>query len=261
MSRLRRFLRAVANPHSRRAAWRTFLVVENPLTYLWFLASGSGSPTLRTRTPIGAVSVHLRNHEAARTFFSIFVRQDYPLSGERPCGVLDVGSNVGISALYFLSRHRGNRIFCVEPDPANLTYLRENLAPYADRATIVAGACGVGETGERDFHVSSDGKYSSLLPHPRSDQVIRVGVRPLAEIVDEAIAYLHASDLVMKLDIEGLEKQVLLSLPRERLAAFQTLFVDVLGVGDALGGGWETRVVAGYVEMIERVERRGDRSG
>jgi len=257
MSRLIRFLRAVTNRHNLRVAWRMFRVVKNPLTYLRFLASGRGSPTILARAPIGEVAIRLRNHEAARTFFSIFVRQDYPLKGDRACGVLDVGSNIGISALYFLSRHRDNRVFCVEPDPANAPFLVENLAPHAERATIVREACSAGETGELDFHVSPDGKYSSLLPNERATEMIRVAVRPLLELVEAATPHLGPNTLIMKIDIEGLEKRVLLSLPGEKLAQFQTIFVEALGVGAALGPGWDTQVLAGYVEMIERTDRQG----
>ena len=79
---------------------------------------------IQLRTPTGKVNILMRNRQSARTLYSIFIREDYLIDKKRKI-ILDLGSNIGISALYFLTRNKKNRIYCVEPDPNNAYFLKE----------------------------------------------------------------------------------------------------------------------------------------
>ena len=43
---------------------------------------------------------------------------------------VDFGSNIGISALYFLTRNPSVQVYLFEPVPSNIERLRENLKGY-----------------------------------------------------------------------------------------------------------------------------------
>ncbi len=75
-------------------------------------------------------------------FEQIFVEREYAcLDGLRDVGlVLDLGANVGYASAYVLSRWPSAHVVAVEPDPANVAVLRDNMAPYGARATVVEGA-------------------------------------------------------------------------------------------------------------------------
>jgi FkbM family methyltransferase len=65
--------------------------------------------------------------------------------------VIDVGANVGDTALAALSASRDIHVISVEGSPNFVRYLRDNLAPHADRATVVEGF--VGPIGDRSSYV------------------------------------------------------------------------------------------------------------
>ena len=89
---------------------RALLVFENPFAFFWAIARRQAPSHVVVRTPIGKVLIHLRNFEALRTCFSIFCRKDYR-TGVEPTGlVMDVGANIGIASLYFLSRNPRNSV-------------------------------------------------------------------------------------------------------------------------------------------------------
>ena len=66
------------------------------------------------------------------TVNEVFCRRDYPVPpGAR--SVVDIGSNIGLSALFFLTRDESCRCWLYEPVPANVERLRANLRAFADR--------------------------------------------------------------------------------------------------------------------------------
>lgn len=54
--------------------------------------------------------------------------------------IVDAGANVGYSSAYLLSRFQESRVVAIEPDPENFAVLKENLAPWGSRATLLNGA-------------------------------------------------------------------------------------------------------------------------
>ncbi|CAN5207548.1 hypothetical protein BH11PLA2_BH11PLA2_44420 [soil metagenome] len=56
--------------------------------------------------------------------------------------ILDLGANIGLSSLFFLSYYPGSCVVAVEPDAANFALLNENLRPMIanKRATTICAA-------------------------------------------------------------------------------------------------------------------------
>lgn len=65
--------------------------------------------------------------------------------------IIDVGSNIGVSALYVLTRNAESRCYLFEPDPQNIPRLHHNLGAFESRCTVsydaVAERSGVVEFG------------------------------------------------------------------------------------------------------------------
>ena len=57
----------------------------------------------------------------------------------------------------------------------------------------------------------------------------------------------------LKVDIKGLEEEVLLSVPKEQLSGIDRIFVEALGVGAKLGDRWRTTTRPGYVKIIDNL--------
>jgi FkbM family methyltransferase len=93
--------------------------------------------------PIDGVRLHLRSNNGSDAFVhsEVFEHQYYRLPLRfAPATILDLGANIGLSAIYFARCYPGSRIACVEPVPENLKFLIRNLRDNAVAADVIAAA-------------------------------------------------------------------------------------------------------------------------
>jgi FkbM family methyltransferase len=124
---------------------------------------------------------------------------------DRPT-ILDCGSNIGMSVLFFKKLYPNARITAFEPDPATFALLVRNIATN-NLANVEAHQIALAaKAGTLDFNRDRDPETSSLLmsvnPQRQSGQRIAVEARPLSGYISENI------DL-LKIDIEGSETDVM----------------------------------------------------
>lgn len=137
----------------------------------------------------------------------IVVRQIYDFQAKRKDPViLDCGSNIGASILYFKSRYPNARVVGFEPDPAVLRYLQENISRNnLTDVRIVQAAVG-GREGRLTFY--ADGKYGSCLAHLSSESIPEGWTKqdvPCVKLSD----YLSEPIDFLKMNIEGAEWEAL----------------------------------------------------
>jgi hypothetical protein len=82
----------------------------------YLTARGEYPYVCRVRTPSGTIAPTLYSSHDILTVNEIFCRGDYRYGPDLRVAV-DVGANIGISALYFLTRNSGARVYAFEPDP------------------------------------------------------------------------------------------------------------------------------------------------
>jgi len=237
----------IRNRHNWRALYRALWVFENPVRFIASLLWRSAPKTLRLRTPTGSVTLELRNFESLKTVFSVFCREDYRIGGERALHFLDVGANVGISAVYFLSRHSRNTVRCYEPDSGNLDFLRENLAPFGARARIVERAVGI----TRDdllLYRSADGKYSSTVASSEAIAIQRIEADAFADVLAEVQGIGWPS--VVKLDVEGIERQLIAAIDFSNYPHVERLFCESTDCGELIRRRHVRSLRNGYVEDL-----------
>ncbi len=61
--------------------------------------------------------------------------------------IVDLGANIGLTAVYLLNLFPTAHLIAIEPDPANAKACRANLAPYGSRARFVEGGIWHRRTG------------------------------------------------------------------------------------------------------------------
>jgi len=227
---------------------QVFAVFENPFAVLSAILRRKAPEVLVVRSPTGPVRLAMRNFESVKTAFSVFCRGDYPVSGERSHFFVDIGSNVGIAAAFFLSRHPGNRAICYEPDEANLAFLRQTLAQFGDRVSLVEKAVGP-QAGVGQLHRSEDGKYSSLLDAGLTVATQNVEIIAFRDILDRAVAS-GAADIVVKIDIEGLEPALVESVDFRGFPAISRVIVESLECSQRIDRPHARRIRSGYVEDL-----------
>jgi FkbM family methyltransferase len=166
----------------------------------------------RVRTPLGLIRPTLYSHHDVWTVVEIFCREDYRAPASIRV-VVDVGSNIGFSALYFLTRNSACRCYLYEPDPRNVSRLRENLFPYSDRWQLQEAAVGP-EEGTVGFGREPTGRYGAV----GLDTPDRIDVRCLEinGVLEDVLARESEIDL-LKVDTEGLEESTVTAIRPEIL--------------------------------------------
>lgn len=137
-----------------------------------------------------------------------------------PSGVVvDVGANLGNHAVYLLHAVQPKELVLFEPNPACVTVLRENLALNVTPSTrVVLHEEGVGREPGEFFFNEHDDLNNGLVP-------VAQGTARAVKIVtlDERVP--HAD--VLKIDVEGMEIDVLAGARRLLRESRPVLFVEV----------------------------------
>jgi FkbM family methyltransferase len=153
----------------------------------------------------------------------IFIRRIYHPSASRPNPlILDCGSNIGMSILYFKQIYPAARIIAFEPDPEIIPYLEENIARNELENVRCVQAVLSRNAAKKILY--SDGKCGSGLASPtqfdnpeewRKYEVSSVRLRDyLAEPVD-----------FLKMNIEGAELEVLAD-SEDRLRQIREMIIE-----------------------------------
>ncbi len=141
------------------------------------------------------------------------------LSGLRGRDVIDVGANVGDTALYFLL-NGARKVIAVEPLPSVARCAEENvrLSSATDKVKVINAALSDEPVSVPcDYDVLSS-RYFSTLSSSGPCKVPGVTLGDLLNMVDDPY--------LLKMDCEGCEAQVILGPERERLRAFEHIIFE-----------------------------------
>ena len=154
-------------------------------------------------------------------FKDVFCRKIYHFDAARDDPViLDCGSNIGMSILYFRYVWPQARITAFEPDPEVLPYLRDNLVRNGlTDVRLIEAALGAGASDQTFY---ADGKYSSTLVKAAAEKAActtcTVSTTRLRDHLTESIDFL-------KMNIEGAEWDVLAD-SEDRLARVRAMAIE-----------------------------------
>ena len=216
-------LRATARPAYYAAALNMFRGIDQPSKWFWRYLTGRGDyPASATvSTPSGPSVVRMWTRHDLLTVNEIFFRRDYAIRGDERV-IVDFGSNIGISALYFLTNAPQARLFLFEPVPFNVERLRVQLQGFDDRYVMHEFAVGTAD-GEVSFGLEETGRYGGIgKPVGRQVSVpCRQAAAVLAGIVEE-----HGRIDVLKIDVEGYERAIIESLPPDLLERIDRIYAE-----------------------------------
>lgn len=146
----------------------------------------------------------------------IFKRENYKVDfpTSEPF-IIDCGSNIGLSIIYFKSKFPKSTIIGFEPDPKIFNVLKKNVSGF-EKVTLHNKAVSK-EKGKLSF-VSEGGFSGRLNDEADSGNVIVVEAEPLTYYIDRKI------DL-LKIDIEGAEYEVLQEI-QPKLQMVDKIFIE-----------------------------------
>jgi FkbM family methyltransferase len=205
---------AIANMFRRYAA-------PGAMLRRYLVAGGAYPYTVRIRTPTTWVELELHSPHDTLTVNEIFCRDDYKADADDKV-VVDFGSNIGVSAAYFLSRGPDVYAYLFEPLPSNLEKLRHNLRRFAGRYELQAAAVGP-DAGEVQFGWEETGRYGGI--GVSTGKSITVACLSSREVIADVISR-HGHIDVLKVDIEGLENAVVTDLPASLVSRIRKIYVE-----------------------------------
>ena len=170
-------------------------------------------------------------------FLQIFGWHEYDLQIKpaelKPTFIIDGGANVGYSAVYFAGKYPDARIIAVEPEESNFQVLSQNTAGFS-RIKPVCSAIWNKNTNLKIKDIGLD-KWGFMVEEAGPDEPGSFKAITVGELLKEA----EPGNIIMvKLDIEGAEKEV-----------FSSNYEDWLGKVDIL-----------VIELHERMKKGADKA-
>jgi len=153
----------------------------------------------------------------------IFVHRIYHFEAQRADPlILDCGSNIGMSILYFKSIYPQARIIGFEPDPEIVSFLRENVERNRLEQVQLVQAALSRDGGKRTLY--ADGKFGSSLLGNLSGEAAQTWQR--YEVACTRLRdYLTAPVDFLKMNIEGTEYEVLAD-SEDRLRQIREMVIE-----------------------------------
>lgn len=219
--------RNVVQPGNYRALVNMARHYPRPLDAAQRYFRGRGTYPVRfaVRTPAGTMTPTLWSYHDMITLQEMFCREDYGVTGAPPM-VVDIGSNIGLSALYFLTRGPQVRCRLYEPVPRNVERLRENLAAFGGRFEVEQVAV-TDFDGEATFGVEETGRYGGLAV--ATDETTTVRCRHINAVLEDALA-VAATIAVLKIDVEGHEALLVGAIRPDLLARVELIYAEAVGI-------------------------------
>jgi FkbM family methyltransferase len=210
-------------PRNYAALARAVRVFPRPGEALgrYFFGRGDYPALCAVRTPLGVKALTLFHPHDMLTVNEVFCRRDYAASGDLRVAV-DIGSNIGVSALYFLTRNVDTHCLCFEPVPRNVERLSANLAGFEDRFKVVQAAV-ADRAGRVTFGVEDTGRYGGIGVATGRD--IEVECLEINEVLAGVLED-HVRINVLKLDTEGTELSTVEAIRPEHLRRIDTIYFE-----------------------------------
>ncbi len=190
----------------------------------YLFGRGAYPHDVAVRTPEGKIAIRLYSAHDMITVNEVFARRDYACPPATRT-VVDIGSNIGISALYFLTRGPAVRCILYEPDPRNVARLRENLHGREDRYELHEAAV-ADRAGDLEFGVETFGRYGGL--GAQTGETITVACRHINGVLEDVLAGTDVID-VLKIDTEGAERATLAAIRPDLLSRVRRVVLEVEG--------------------------------
>ena len=161
----------------------------------------------------------------------VFGLQEYrPSANEQDVRlILDCGANIGCTSLYFLHRYPRAHIIAVEPDPGNFQVCQRNLAPFAERTTLIQAGVWSSEGPLRVVH----GAFRDLREWLTQVRPALPGeqVDCPAITIDALLARSGRLSIdLLKIDVEGAEEELFANGADRWLPQTRHLVIELHGL-------------------------------
>lgn len=187
------------------------------------------------RSPAGsAISVHLSRNLPALTlrahtvdvnvFDQVFVYRQYDFDVTASPGlIIDGGAHIGCTSVFFALKFPHAVIYSIEPEAGNFALLRQNLGAYQNSIPLHAALW-----SKPAFLTIADPGATSWEFRIAESETLRSPQEVLAMTIGEIVNWTGADAIdILKLDIEGSEKEIFAFHPQQWLQLVHNLVVEL----------------------------------
>ncbi|MDR2569109.1 MAG: FkbM family methyltransferase [Oscillospiraceae bacterium] len=191
--------------------------------YRYFFAKGKYpyEVILQIKAVKQKLSIMTYCHDDILTVNEIFCRKDYSVDKNIKI-VVDIGSNIGISALYFLTLNNYSYCYLYEPVSENIVKLKNNLKGYESRYNVNEIAV-YDKTATLDFGVEPTGRYGGI--DVVSNKTIKVDCININDVLVNVLEKHEYID-ILKIDTEGTEIQTVQSIKSKYLNKIKNIYIE-----------------------------------
>jgi FkbM family methyltransferase len=167
----------------------------------------------RVANIVGNTVQYCRYESLAYSFNEIFLNAEYHFETEESSPfIIDCGSNIGISVLYFKILYPGAEIVAFEPSNDAYECLRTNVAKNALTSVTVNNKALSANDGDVEFYYDIEDPGSlgmSTVQERTPRQKLTVEAVRLSKFIEKEVDFL-------KIDVEGAERDIIEELSRAR---------------------------------------------
>jgi FkbM family methyltransferase len=163
-------------------------------------------------------TIEFTNYSSLKSMLlDIFIRRDYYFEFAKQSPIIvDCGSNIGVSALYFKKLYPDAHLTCFEPDPLCFRLLSNSVTRWGLSNTTLHNKAVYDKEGTMSFESNLS---MSKLDETRASEVV-VETVLLSDYITEPVD-------ILKIDIEGAEKQVIHELARHnKLSLIKNIIME-----------------------------------
>lgn len=168
--------------------------------------------------------IFLRNEpDDLALFTQIFIREEYNADILFPVNnILDCGANIGLASLYFKRKYRNSVIICIEPEVSNFQILELNTKEYKNIFRLNSAIW----NNNSLLNVVNYNRGSAGLMVKQFNPVELGAINGVT--IKDLVSKFNLDQIdILKMDIEGSEKQVLLESNFNWKDKVKNIFVEL----------------------------------
>lgn len=190
---------------------------------VWLKILLSKKAEIKLSIPSFKNPVYIRRKDSdPAIFFQIFGEMQYQwhdMEHIHPLTIVDAGSNVGFSALFFAQKFPQAKIYCIEPDPDNYSQLLKNTTNYENIRTHQAALWPIDEM----LNLNNNHQESASIRVERTNSANVEGIS-IPKLMQQ---YQIDKIDILKIDIEGAEKELFSNQPADWLSKVDIILIEL----------------------------------
>ena len=201
-----------------------FAIYKNPIKAMFneFFTKGKYPCILEMKN---GMKIKLYSHGDFSTLNLVFCREDY-LADKKIKTIVDIGSNIGISALYWIYKNPKAQVYCFEPSKINYERLIKNTKNF--RKNIEINKYAISDfNGKSKLYISKNGVNDSII-EISSKKFQKIRVMEINHVL-ERIFKKHKKIDIVKIDAEGCDKSILKKIKKKYLKKIRIINIEGKG--------------------------------